>query len=753
MAVAGPQPDAPPPPATTASSAPAPDASPPASVWDRLAERLNPAYARPRACGGLVARQFTTTRGRPYYIVKNPAAGTYVRLTPDEYFLLGLMDGQRQVKDLVLAYLQRYHRFAFQRILDVVDQLREHRFLAEEPRDVWSSLAARLAQRHWTYRANRLVRGFLFHQLPLQGLDAPMGALYRRIGWLFFTRPAVALLVVVAAAGGAAFVWEVLRGRHDPLRFGGSYAAGLFVLLALWAITVTIHELGHAMATKHYGREVRRGGVMLYYGFPAFFVDTTDVWLEPRRARLVVELAGVASIWGLGGLASLYALLQPDSPLAPLAYQVAFIAFVSNTLQLMPLLELDGYYVLVDWLEIPLLRARAFAFVRRELWRKLRAHEPLDRQERIFAIYGSLALVYSGLAVLWAIYFWLHRLQYLLADALRAESPLLRALILVLLLALGVPFLFGLGVTAYQGLGTVRGGWQRLRHRGVEARARAVRDARELLARLRFLRPLSFDQREAIVRQLRQERYRAGTQVLRQGQPTPAFYLIRQGQAEVVQVDAEGWPHELALLRRGDYFGGWALLGASPAPASIWALTSLVLFVLDRAAFDATVAPYLRAYGLTWQWIEQRNELARVDLFRQLPGAELDALLERLQVEEHPAGAIVVRQGEPASRFYIVRRGRLQVTARDAQGQERVLVELAAGDYFGEVALLAAASWAVTVRALTPVALWSLDRAGFEELLLGQYALRGALGATAAERKALQQRLTAEPAAAESART
>jgi len=718
------------------------------SVWDKLARRLNPAYARPKACGGLVAREFTTTRGEPYYIVKNPTAGTYVRLAPDEYFLLGLLDGRRQVKDLVLAYLQRYHRFAFSRIVNIVSQLRQHRFLTEAPRDAWGNLAARLAEDHWIHRINRLVRGFLYHEFPLHGLDGPMEALYRRIGWLFFTRPALVLLLVVASAGAAAFVWETVRGRHDPLRFGGSYAAGLLVLLVLWAVTVTIHELGHAMAAKRYGRQVNRGGVMLYYGLPAFFVDTTDVWLEPRRARLVVAAAGVASIWGLGGLASLYALLQPESPVAPFAYQVAFIAFVSNTLQLMPLLELDGYYMLVDGLEIPLLRARAFAFLKRDLWRKLRSREPFDREERIFAIYGSLAVVYSGFAVLWAIYFWLYRLQHLLAEALTEPAPLLRGLMLAVVFGLGAPFVLGLGATAYQGLGQARRGWLRLRHRGVEARAQALREARELLARLRFLRQLSFREREAIAQQLRQQRFRAGTPVLRQGEPSPAFYLIRQGQAEVIQVEADGWPHELAVLRRGDYFGGLTLLDSGPAPASVWALTPLVVYVLDREAFDATMAPRLREYGLTWQWLEERSELARVGLFHELPGAELDALLERLRAEEHPAGATIVRQGDPARRFYIVRRGRLRVTGCDAQGQERVLAELAPGDYFGEVALLAEASWAVTVRALTPVALWSLDQAGFEELLLDRYDLRRTLTSVAAERSEAHRRLAGERAAA-----
>ena len=188
-------------------------------------------------------------------------------------------------------------------------------------------------------------------------------ALYRRGAWLCFTPPAVLLGASLSAVGLVLFVWELIRAAHDPLRFGGSYTAGLLMLLALWWLAISLHELGHAVATKHFGGEVSRGGVMIYYGMPAFFTDTTDIWMQPRRARLIVSAAGIATMWGLGGLAMLYVVLQHDSPLAPIAFQIALVAFISNSLQLMPLLELDGYYLLVDLLEMPLLRARAFAFV------------------------------------------------------------------------------------------------------------------------------------------------------------------------------------------------------------------------------------------------------------------------------------------------------------------------------------------------------------------------------------------------------
>jgi CRP-like cAMP-binding protein/Zn-dependent protease len=718
----------------------------PAGVWDQLAQRLNPAYEQPRLRDGVVTRRLSTSRGEEYYIAKSPA-GTYVRLAPDEHFLLPLMDGQRQVKDLVLAYFLQFHTFAFQRVAHVVAQLRQHRFLTEEPRDAWAGLRLHFARQTWGYRIDRLIRGFKYHEFGLNGLDGPLTALYRRGGWCFFTGPALALFVLLWTGGIVLFGWAISHGRHDPLHFQGSYTAGVLVFLPLLLLTVSIHELGHALATKHYGRAVPRGGIMLYYGLPAFFVDTTDIWLEPRRARLVVSAAGMAAVWAVGGLAMLYVVLQHDAPLAPLAFQFAFVAFVNNSLNLLPLLELDGYYLLMDWLEIPLLRARALAFVRGELWRKLRAAEPFNREERIFALFGSLAMGYSLFALGAAVYFWLHRLERLLLDALVQESALFRALVSLVVVALGVPFVFGLGVKLYQLLRSARRGLARLHHRAAHTRAQARLEARELVGRLAFLGDLDFAQREAIVAQLRLERFRPGEYVVRQGEPGEQFYLVRRGLAEVLQVGADGWPRELAVLRRGDYFGELALLYHQPRAASVRALTPLEVYALARDAFTATIAPHLREYGYTVQRIEERSELARMGLFRHTACAELDRIQERLRPEAYPAGASIVREGEPGERFYLLRRGRVQITRRTAAGPEEVVGELGPGEHFGELALLTGAPCSATVRALEPVTLWSLDRASFQELLVEQLRLGGALAAECERREAAYHRLAGEPAA------
>jgi putative peptide zinc metalloprotease protein len=439
--------------------------------------------------------------------------------------------------------------------------------------------------------------------------------------------------------------------------------------------------------------------------------------------------------------------LQHDSPLAPVAFQFALVAFVNNSLQLLPLLELDGYYALVDWLELPLLRPRALAFVRDDLWRKLRTRAPFSREERIFAVYGVLALAYSGFALWAAGYLWERRLQRLVADAWAHESAGWRGLAVVVVIAFGAPLVFALVLKLRQLLQQGRQAVARLRHRGAGARAQARLDARALVGRLRFLGELSFPERETVVRQLRLARFRPGTYVVRQGASNERFYLIRQGQAEVLRAEGAGAPRELAVLRRGDYFGELGMLHHRPAAASVRALTPLQVYALERDAFEATIAPRLRDYGVTAQWIEARAELARMPLFRHTGAAELDAILERLQVSEHPAGAVIIRQADPHDRFYLIRRGRVRVSVSGREGQEGVLAELGPGMSFGEGALLGERPCPATVRALERVVLWSLDRGSFEDLLLRQLHLAGALSAASEQRAAACRHLVGAPTA------
>src|SRR5204863_9222398 len=98
-----------------------------------------------------------------------------------------------------------------------------------------------------------------------------------------------------AVAIAALLVFELERAVTVPLTRLLSGDAWLAVSLAFalfLVVSILLHELGHALTCKAFGREIRRGGFMLFFGFPACFVDTSDIWLDPRRRRIAVSGAG-----------------------------------------------------------------------------------------------------------------------------------------------------------------------------------------------------------------------------------------------------------------------------------------------------------------------------------------------------------------------------------------------------------------------------------------------------------------------------
>jgi NTE family protein len=81
--------------------------------------------------------------------------------------------------------------------------------------------------------------------------------------------------------------------------------------------------------------------------------------------------------------------------------------------------------------------------------------------------------------------------------------------------------------------------------------------------------------------------------------------------------------------------------------------------------------------------------------------------------EEITSGAVLVREGEPDDRFYVVLAGVLAVSQHELGARSL----LRPGDYFGEVAPAMGMPRTATVSAMTPAVVASCDRATFDELL------------------------------------
>lgn len=470
----------------TASSTP-PAATAAGGIWAALVQRSDPARYRPQRIDG-VAEEEVVEADQTYTVLRSPN-GTYLRLTPAERELWHAMDGRQTVTQLAtLGFLRRKQLLP---VADLVQSLKLQGFLTDTPGNIYQRLSTVLEQRSaegWGWRVLRFLQS---HSFAIEGIDSAVTALYRWGGWLFFTRPFAVLHALISIAGLIAFGLAMAQANQTDayklLDAGGITTS----LLALWAavlVSFVLHEMAHALAVKHYGRRVQRGGVMLYYGMPAAFVDTSDIWLAPRRARIVVSLAGPLSDLLVGGIAALLAYAMPDAPISAAAYKLAFACYVATLLNFNPLLELDGYFVLVDWLRLPNLRQRALEFVGGSLWHKLRTRAPFSAEERIFGLYGSLTAIYTFCAIILAGLFWQRQLIDVLAG-LWVGGWGGRVLALVIVVAVIVPICLGILLVTWS---LIRGGANWIERRGYSRRPQLVAVLLLTLVLLLVTLPLRF---------------------------------------------------------------------------------------------------------------------------------------------------------------------------------------------------------------------------------------------------------------------
>jgi len=125
------------------------------------------------------------------------------------------------------------------------------------------------------------------------------------------------------------------------------------------------------------------------------------------------------------------------------------------------------------------------------------------------------------------------------------------------------------------------------------------------------------------------------------------------------------------------------------------------------------------------EWrIEAAQLLDDQPLFDDLSVDTLNDLAGRVELRTVAAATAVIRQGDAADAFYLVRVGSLEVVEENADtGAERVIHTLHAGESFGESGVATGARRTATVRATTRAELFVIDKATFDRLLADRIRL------------------------------
>ncbi|WP_229071353.1 cyclic nucleotide-binding protein [Actinoplanes sp. DH11] len=413
-----------------------------AGLWHRVADRLDPAGARPVLRAGIEVRHRATVRGGRYVMLRSPDEGgrsSYLRLGPDEYQLALMMDGTSTVARLVAEFARIAGRLAPDQVRRVVADLAANRMLEELPTDAFRPLREIRREPLPKRVGGSLVAAARGRRVLSADVDGLITAVYRGAGRFLFTRVAFWIGAALAATGLVLFAATWQRGSRSLFLVNDSYLLGAIVLLSLNVLALAVQEFGHALGAKRVGREVPAAGLMIHFGIPSVFVDTSDVWMAGRRARMAVTAAGPAAALGVAGLAQLIGLAVPAT--GGVAFKLAFLFYLQTFFNLSPLLPLDGHYLLMDWLEVPDLRARALSWLSGRLRRRGPRWSALDREGRLLALYALLAVLWLAVAAGLGHRLWTDRVRGL-AVGLWYEGMLSRLLLIVMVLGLVMPLLY-----------------------------------------------------------------------------------------------------------------------------------------------------------------------------------------------------------------------------------------------------------------------------------------------------------------------
>jgi putative peptide zinc metalloprotease protein len=341
--------------------------------------------------------------GKTYFVIKDPLTSKFFRIKEYEHFITQKLDGKTSLEKVKEEFEKNFQILLPPETLEqFVGRLKELGFLEGE---IPSRELSKTGFKWFKKEDKSFLNKILFIKIKAFNPEKLLDWLYKYFKFIFtpyFSFFAVAVIILGAII--TLSNWEILTLSLSPL-------FKLTTLIKVWLaifLLLVLHEFSHSLTCKHFGGKVSEMGFLLLYFQPCFYCNVSEAWLfEEKSKKLWVTFAGTyfnLFAWGFSTI--LWRITDTETDLNLFFYVLMIVAGMMVIFNLNPLIKLDGYYLLSDYLEIPNLRKKAFAYLGSGL-RKffLKSRERLvefsRREKKIFTSYGALSLVYSFLLLVW----------------------------------------------------------------------------------------------------------------------------------------------------------------------------------------------------------------------------------------------------------------------------------------------------------------------------------------------------------------
>jgi putative peptide zinc metalloprotease protein len=351
-------------------------------------------------------------RGQVWYLLQDTSTGRHHRVDENTFHFIGRMDGKRSTDEIWHSLLNKLgeNTPTQDETIEILCQLSDNDLLQCE---ITPNVAELFRRRFAKNRKRRIAMlNPLAFRVPLFDPDKMLERL-APLSRALVHPAALAIWAVVVVLGllSTGANWQPIRAFASVHMLTPEF---LLLMWVMYPLVKSVHELGHGLAVKAWGGEVRETGISLLLLVPVPFVDASAASAFPEKhRRALVGAAGIMVELFLAALALLVWLNVEDGLVREMAFVVMVIGGVSTVLfNGNPLLRFDGYYVLSDLLDMPNLGPRSNQYVgylaQRYLLKVRDATSPVTAKGEpvLLLSYAVLSFLYrwfvSILIVLWA---------------------------------------------------------------------------------------------------------------------------------------------------------------------------------------------------------------------------------------------------------------------------------------------------------------------------------------------------------------
>ncbi len=308
-------------------------------------------------------------QGTGYWVVKEPIGLQYFRFHDEEFYILNMLDGHVSLQQIKDGFEQRFapQKITFGDLQQFIGMLHRSGLVISNSPGQGKALRERGRKKKNKELIGKFANVFA---LRYRGFDPEkiLNAILPWFGWMF-TVPALFFFAALFLSASL-----LLATQYDTVyaklpTFQQFFAADRWLILALtMAVVKVLHEFGHGLSCKKFGGECHEIGFMLLVFTPCLYCNVSDSWMLPNKwKRVWIGAAGIYVEMILASIAAfVWYFTEQGTTINDLCLNMMFLNVVSTVLvNGNPLLRFDGYYILMDALEIPNLRQKSTEVLKR----------------------------------------------------------------------------------------------------------------------------------------------------------------------------------------------------------------------------------------------------------------------------------------------------------------------------------------------------------------------------------------------------